>query len=100
MTQAWDLVLHSMKSAFDKMAAFQLFPGLNLLQFLVICLVIDVCLALFFSHMPRVSVDSAMQGLLSTASKERKAREQQKKADAREQYKAKAWQYNYHNYRG
>lgn len=77
MTEVFAFLLNNFGKVFDYLRSFQLFPGLNLLQFLVICLVIDVCFMLFFAHMPSSdSVSAATSVSRSYLFKEReKSRE-------------------------
>ena len=63
MHNVFPFLLDNFSRVFSVMSSFQIFPGLNLLQFLIICLLIDVCFSLFFGHMPRVGADSAMASL-------------------------------------
>lgn len=64
MSEVFAFLLDNFEKVFDYLRSFQLFPGLNLLQFLIICLVIDVCFMLFFSHLPRANTMSRLESAI------------------------------------
>lgn len=64
MENVFEFLLDNFSRAFSVMSSFEIFAGLNLLQFLVICLLIDFCFRLFFGHIPRTGADSAVSSLV------------------------------------
>ena len=67
MAEVFAFLLDNFGKVFDYLRSFQLFPGLNLLQFLLVCLVIDVCIMLFFNHLPRANVISGLESTIRKA---------------------------------
>lgn len=64
MIDVYNFILTNFSRAFSTMSSFEIFPGLNLLQFFVVIFLIEFVFTLIFTCVPRANSMSTIEGFV------------------------------------